>query len=62
MLVQHEATQGLAGPSHRAKLHVCAKLGGGVARYLGTRNWHHGSKKLDLWVCTIFLGPDHKTK
>ena len=60
--VHHEGTQGLPGPSHGGKLHVCAKLGGGGARYLGTSDWHRGSEKLELWVCTIFGGPVHKAR
>ena len=47
--VHHEATLGLPGPSHGGKLHVCAKQGGGGARYLGTSDWHRGSEKLELW-------------
>ena len=55
--VHHEATQGLPGPSHGGKLHVCAKLGGGGARYLGTSDWHRGSEELELWGLHNLLGP-----
>jgi hypothetical protein len=62
MLVQHKATTELAGCPQRAKWHACAKLSGGGARYLGTRDWHRGSGKLELWVCKILLGPLHKAR
>ena len=54
MLVQDEGSQRVAGAAQRAKLHVCAKLGGGGGRYLGTRDWHRGSKTVELWVRTNF--------
>ena len=55
--VHHEATLGLPGPSHGGKLDVCAKLGGGDARYLGTSDWHRGSEELELWGLHNLLGP-----
>ncbi len=55
--VHHEATLGLPGPSHGGKLDVCAKLGGGGARYLGTSDWHRGSEELELWGLHNLLGP-----
>ena len=54
MLEHHKATEVVAGASQRAKLHVCAHVGGGGARYLGTGDWHRGSKTVELWVRTIF--------
>ena len=54
LLQHHKATEVVAGASQRAKLHVCANVGGGDARYLGTRDWHRGSKTVELWVRTIF--------
>lgn len=54
MLEHHEATEVVAGASQGAKLHVCANVGGGDPRYLGTRDGHRGSKTVELWVRTIF--------
>ena len=60
LLQHHKATEVVAGASQRAKLHVCANVGGGGARYLGTRDWHRGSKTVELWVRTILLCPADK--